>query len=181
MTETKKASFGKNAKFIDESLSRLSAAFGDAITDVLEALHDKDETVINRDHIIETEHGPIKAYAGIQFRSRGVDPVAADQTTPLRPNETSQTVQTVEESSDRPFAYKLTDSASAWTAIIDLPGTSYHNLNILQEDTVLVITTSCARRYSGRIDIGTPFSLDDAAIAMRNGVLTLEINKGSER
>ncbi|PJI91435.1 hypothetical protein BC777_0263 [Yoonia maricola] len=178
MTDRKKSKRADDAKRIDDGLSNLATALGDAIGDIIDALKDRPEGEVARDHVIETTRGPVRAYAGVQFRVGGMD-----VTVPQAPAATKQEEDTTAEPdalSSHPLTYTLTESDAVWTIMADIPGVSHQDLNLERDETVLCITTGGARNYNARINIGASFQLDDIAMTLAHGVLTVEIAKGSQ-
>ncbi|MEL6685903.1 MAG: Hsp20/alpha crystallin family protein, partial [Pseudomonadota bacterium] len=107
-----------------------------------------------------------KAYAGVKMRAAGMDVSPA---TAAKPDEAA---------SPDPANTTLTETSAAWIITADIPGASHQDVHLSRDETVLSIITRGPRHYSAHIDIGARFDLDDIAIALARGVLTLEIPKG---
>ncbi len=178
MTKPKKATFEQNAKIIEERLRGLTQALGDAFGEDVDVLQDKNQTAMNSDHTFEIKSGTIRAYAGVHLQFGDLPAARADQPRFGSPN--NSTPSQLAETSARSLTYDLTDRASSWMLAIALAGVNSADLNIAKDGTCLVIAADGARQYTGRIDLGAPFSLDDVTLEMRDGLLTLEIRKGTE-
>ncbi|MEO1362906.1 MAG: Hsp20/alpha crystallin family protein [Pseudomonadota bacterium] len=59
----------------------------------------------------------------------------------------------------------------------DLPGVARDDLSLAADGTHLEVTTSGARLFEARVDLGKPFDLEGIDTQLHNGVLTLNIPK----
>ena len=168
MSDDKKKTFQENAQRIDVGLNDISTALGDAVKALLGALKDGQENTVH-EQVIETSKGPIKAYAGVKMRAAGLD---------ISQPATAATDKPDEATAANPANTMMTETSAAWIITADIPGVSHQDLHLSRDKTALSIATQGPRHYSAHIDIGAAFDLDDIAITLARGVLTLEIPKG---
>ncbi|WP_342070900.1 hypothetical protein [Yoonia algicola] len=112
MTMPKQALFEHNAEQINARLHGLSAALGDAITDIFGVLKDHTGTVIKGDHVFEAEHGGIRSDTDAFIHNNNAQSGAADQNSPCKLSKPSSPAyaQVVPE----PLTSHLMDASAKW-------------------------------------------------------------------
>ncbi len=175
MTHKKRSRVEDAAKEIDDGLGALFGTLSAAIGEMVNRIEDGNTGTVARDHVFETSKGPVRAHAGIRLRMGGLEQdVAAATPVPVNPDR-PQTPR--KNPPGKPIAYEVLEDDDHWMLTADLPGVSIGDLNIGQNGRTLEIQTSGARRYEGRIDLETDFSIEDIDQTLRNGILTLRIRK----
>lgn len=176
-----KRKFEDAAKEIDAGLGGLFGTLSDAISEVAKRLDEGGAGAVQRDFSFNTSKGPVRAQAGVRLRMGGVDvgdEGGPDIARPVNPDRPATAAETAAPAA-RDLAYDLLDDGDAWHLTADLPGVTRDEVALSVEGTTLKVTTSGARVYAGEVDLEAEFSLDGVAVTMRNGVLTLQIPKGS--
>ena len=179
MTDDPKKKLKQAAQDIDVGLNSLFGALGDAIGDMVSRLEDGNSGAVTRDHVIETDKGPLRAHAGIRVQMGGLgaarstgDTVQAKPVNPSRPKPARTPAATA-----KPLEYDVFEDQNAWIFTADLPGVAQGDLSLASYGTRLDVTTSGARLYEAQVELGKPFDLDGIETRLHNGVLTLNIPK----
>jgi len=179
MNKSHKTGFKHAGESIDEGLSTLFATLGDALTTMLERLEDGQTGSVQRDHVLETSKGPIRAHAGIKLRMAGLETTnTTDQPQPFNPNRESFKQ---EKPNAKTIVCDLIDDNDEWVVTAELPGVATDELKISKDGSTLLIATTGARSYAGQIEFDGDFSLSDVSSSLRNGILTLRIGRGQQK
>lgn len=178
MSSSRKKPFQGAAKDIDDGLTSLFGALGDAIGEMVARLEDGNTGAVTRDHVFDTSKGPIRAHAGIRLRMGGTDQdIANDTPTPVNAGRAKQASSAPV---SKPMAYDLLEDEDEWVLTADVPGVAEGDLKIAQDATALVINTTGTRKYAARIDLETQFAMAGITTILRNGILTVRIQKAPE-
>ena len=179
MTDDPKKKMKQAAQDIDVGLNSLFGALGDAIGDMVSRLEEGNSGAVTRDHVIETDKGPMRAHAGIRVQMGGLgaarstgDTVQAKPVNPSRPKPARTPAATA-----KPLEYDVFEDQNAWIFTADLPGVARDDLSLAAAGTHLDVTTSGTRLFEARVDLGKPFDLEGIDTQLHNGVLTLNIPK----
>ncbi|WP_370400187.1 Hsp20/alpha crystallin family protein [Sulfitobacter sp. JB4-11] len=180
MNDKRRDPFGQKPQDIETGLGNLFDALNQAVGQIATKLEDGKSGTISRDHIFETEKGPMRAHAGIRLRMGGIDvggespstpqPVNRKKTPPAPPRPQQQP-------SAIPLQYDLFEDSGAWVLTADMPGVSRKDITLSQDGTDLVVQTSADRKYHARINLADPFDPDRITVSLRNGILSLNIPK----
>lgn len=178
MTRNRKSGFGQAAQDIEDGLGGLFGALGEAIGDMVAKLEEGKTGTVERNHVFDSEKGPVRVHAGVRLRAGGIDagaPVAAPK--PVNPDRPRPDAKAAHEA--RPISYDMFEDDEVWVLTAELPGVSTSDLIIGGKDAVLEIRTTGKRVFEADVTLSDPFDLEGITRTLRNGILTLRIPKRS--
>ena len=181
MTDDARKKMKQAAQEIDTGLNSLFGALGEAIGEMVSRLEDGKTGAVTRDHVIDTDKGPVRAQAGIRIQMGGLDGARTNtQVDASRPiNPTREPPPQQQPAQTRALEYDLFEESEAWVFTADLPGVSSDELVLTRDREHLTLSTTGRRKFQARVDLGQSFDVDGIDTRLRNGVLTLIIPKGS--
>lgn len=177
MSDDAKKKMKGAAQDIDAGLNGLLGALGDAIGDMVTRLEEGNAGSVMRDHVFETDKGPIRAHAGVRLRMGGLDvgtPAAAPPK-PVNPNRA--TSESSAPQATRSLEYDLFEDADAWIFTADLPGVGGNEVDLEEDGSVLHLKTTGTRLFEAQIDLEQAYDFEGIKRRVHNGVLTLNIPK----
>lgn len=180
MSDDPKKKIKEAAKEIDVGLNGLFGALGDAIGEMVTRLEDGTAGSVTRDHVFETDKGPVRAQAGVRLRMGGMDvgpSASAPSAKPVNPNRARTTSVADTPPPAKPLEYDIFEDAEAWILTADMPGVSRGDLALEAHAAHLHLTTTGARRFQARVELGNDFDFEGIETRLHNGVLTLNIPK----
>lgn len=177
MTDDPKKKLREAAHEIDVGLNGLLGALGDAIGDMVSKLEEGNSGAVSRDHVFETEKGPIRAHAGVRLRMGGLDVGDTSQATPKPVNPNRAAAKPPNTPKPKALQYDVFEEREAWIFAADLPGVAQEELLLSHEGTRLELTTTGARLFTASVDLESAFDFDGIETRLHNGVLTLTIPK----
>ena len=177
MTDDPKKKLKDTAQEIDIGLNGLLGELGDAIGDMVSRLEEGNSGAVSRDHVFETEKGPIRAHAGVRLRMGGLDVGETSQARPkpVNPNRSAPTRSNPPK--PKVLHYDVFEERDAWIFAADLPGVARDELVLSHEGTQLDLKTTGARLFTATVDLDGAFDFDGIERRLHNGVLTLTIPK----
>lgn len=177
MSNDPKKRFKQATEEIDLNLGSLFGSLGDAIGEMVSRLEDGTSGAVARDHVFDTEKGPVRAQAGVRLRMGGLDTGQAKRAAPqpVNPNREKATAPAAPKT--RGLSYEMLEDTDAWVLTADLPGVARKDLTLCRKDAQLVIETTGTRRYHAAVDMPGAFELEDIKTTLRNGILNLNIPK----
>ena len=175
MSPAPKSSFTKAAKDIEDGLGGLFGALGEALSEMAAKLEEGTSGVVERDHVFDSTNGPVRVHAGVRLRAGGMESGKADLRTPRPVNPNRARPQEPAPDIIRPISYDLFQDADIWVLTAELPGISRKDLVLDQRQTDLLIRTTGQRRFEADVALSDPFDLASIKVALRNGILTLNI------
>lgn len=185
MTDSRKKKLEDTVEDIDLGLTTLFGALGDAIGDMVARLEEGKTGAVNRDHVFETEKGPVRAQAGVRIQMGGLRADAsrkpasgrkpATPVNPGRPPHPEKGAQPEPANPTKSVAYDLIEGAEEWMLTADLPGVSEEEVELSWEADTLSIMTTGKRRYETKVPLDTRRAAGAAKYTLRNGVLTISI------
>lgn len=182
MSNKRNSTFSKKGEQIDAGLDSLFSALGQAIGEIASKLEDGKSGTIARDHVFETDKGPMRAHAGIRLRMGGMDVDTSSAAAPKpvnRPPRTERAETTKPPAAAAPVAlsYDLFEQDEAWILTADMPGVDLEELTLSQVGSDLVLMTSGKRKYTAEIQVSDAFDVGQITTTLRNGILALTIPK----
>lgn len=179
MTDDPRKKLKQAAQDIDLGLNTLFGALGDAIGDMVSKLEDGKSGAVTRDHVIDTDKGPVRAQAGIRVQMGGLGAARTDgpaaTAKPINPNRNTSQPQRPPRA--RALEYDIFEEQDAWIFTADMPGVGRDALRLDRDGTHLDLKTTGSRLFEARVDLGKPFDFDRIETRLHNGVLTLLIPK----
>lgn len=178
MSEDAKKKMKDAAQDIDIGLNGLLGALGDAIGEMAARLEDGRAGSVTRDHVFDTEKGPIRAHAGVRLRMGGLEADRQSRTQspkPVNPNRVQP--EKAPNPAAKPLEYDLFEDADAWIFTADVPGVGQDDVDLKAEGTRLYLCTKGARLFEADVDLEQSFDFEGIDTRVHNGVLTLTIPK----
>ncbi len=179
MTKKKSDAFARAAEELDLNINGLIGNLGEAVTEIINRLDDGRSGEISREHVFDTEKGPIRAQAGIRVKMGGLGEAVrtTSKPRPVNPDRKHATKPTTPASKPRAPAYDLIEDSDRWILTADMPGVVQSELVLHKEDDTLHISTTGDRVYHVKVDIGSEFDVESASVRLRNGILDLQLPK----
>lgn len=174
MTKNNKDRFQQVAEDFNLNLGNLFGSLGEAVNDIVARLDDGKSGEVMREHVFDTEKGPVRAQAGIRVRVGGLEqPQQPSKASPInRPRKPA-----AQPATPRSFSFDLFEDADLWVLSADLPGATASEIVLRAEGDVLVITTTGERKYAANVTLAGGFDVDRTTVSLRNGILELQIPK----
>lgn len=182
MSDKRHSTSGKKRQDIDAGLNGLFDALGQAIGEIASKLEDGKSGAISRDHVFETEKGPMRAHAGIRLRMGGLEVGDGSAPKPQPVNRNPAKTPTVTPSptatpETMPLSHDLFEDHDTWVLTADMPGVLRKEIKMLRDGPDLILRTNGARRYHAQIHLSDDFELSQISVSLRNGILALKIPK----
>lgn len=182
MSDKRQSTFDKRGQDIDAGLNGLFDALGQAIGEIASKLEDGKSGAISRDHVFETEKGPMRAHAGIRLRMGGLEVGGGDAPKPQPVNRKRATTSAdasvpTTNREPMPLSHDLFEDRDAWMLTADMPGVSRKELHVSRDGPHLILRTNGARQYQATIHLSDDFDLAQISVSLRNGILALKIPK----
>lgn len=174
MTEKPKDRFERATTDINLNLGTLLGTLGDAVNEIITRLDDGKSGEVVREHVFDTEKGPVRAQAGIRLRMGGLDtgehkPKPAPVNRPRR--------STPPQSAPRGFDFDLFEEDTMWILTADLPGATASEVVLHTEGEALKISTTGQRKYTQKVALPGGFDVKRTTVSLHNGILELQIPK----
>lgn len=180
MKDDSKNKRGRGTQDVDLGLNGLFGALGDAIGEMVSRLEEGHSGAVTRDHVFETDKGPVRASAGVKLQIGGLE-IGRAHSGPLpEPVNPSRENPKPSPKRVRSLEYDIFEESDSWFLTADIPGVSRGDLELSQDGTCLKIETTGARLFSTSADLNKPFHFDRIETRLSNGVLTLTIPKMDE-
>jgi len=188
---------------IDLRLDGLLGTLGSALGEMVERLEQGEAGEVRRSHEVNTPRGPIRAETGVRVRfglggaadnsetaapkpytrrsqpeGTTAGPAAATATSG---NATAAGAGTASgaspeaTSAERPLAMDAYETDTHWVISADMPGVTLPELAIEITDDAVVVTSTGARRYTGRHQLPKTVDAADMTAVLRNGVLEISM------
>lgn len=177
MTEDSKNKRGSTTQDIDLGLNGLFGALGDAIGEMISRLEEGNSGAVTRDHVFDTDKGPVRAHAGVRLQIGGLEIGGSRKNPTPEVFNPSREKSKPTEKNVRSLEYDLFEESKGWVFTADVPGVARKNLQLTKDGTRLKLETSGTRMFSAAMDLGKPFDLKGVVTHLNNGVLTLNIPK----
>lgn len=171
MTDDPKKRFRKAADQIDLNLNGLLGSLGDALNEAVNRL----EQVADSDQRFDLGKDPLRAKAGIRIRTAGLSARAAQEPKPVNPARKPPPSPAAKPATFRPLAMDLLEDMGSWLATAEMPGVTLSDLELTIDGDSLVVRSSGAAAYLGRITLPFPCQADQIGRALNNGILTLQL------
>lgn len=177
MTDDPRKKLKDAAQEIDIGLNGLLGALGDAIGEMVTKLEDGHSGALSRDHVFETEKGPIRAHAGVRLRMGGLDAGSGSHPAPKPVNPNRSSPNQPVSPKPKTLEYDVFEEKNGWIFAADLPGVSAEELQLTHEGSLLELKTTGARLFTASVDLECEFDFEQIETRLQNGVLTLTIPK----
>ena len=163
---------------IENGLTGLFGALGDAITEMMARLEDGTSATVERSQTLDSTKGPIRVHAGVRLRAGGLagGNGAQGAPRPVNPDRPKTTPgKDLTPGASRSIGYDILEDAQVWILTAEVPGVARKDISIDVEGETLLIRTSGARRYHADVPLQEPCDPAEIRPTLRNGILTLTI------
>ena len=177
MTDKRKDRFQQAATDINLNLGTLLGTLGEAVSEIVNRLDDGKSGEVMREHVFDTEKGPVRAQAGIRLRMGGLD-TSEPRPTPQPVNRPRRNAPPP--SAPRGFDFDLFEEDDLWVLTADLPGATASEVVLEDDGEALNITTTGQRKYAQRVVLAGSFDASRTKVSLHNGILELQIPKDNQ-